>query len=77
MVKKPVTLGSHHFSMKREAVAFLKAMLRKYYVGDALFNYKRGPEKPIASGATLDQDEAFLASDKDVKEAKVVLLRPE
>lgn len=34
MVKKPVTIGPHHFSTKGEAAAFLKSMLRKYDVGD-------------------------------------------
>lgn len=34
MVKKPVTIGLHHFSKKGDAAAFLKAMLRKYDVGD-------------------------------------------
>ena len=34
MVKKPVTLGSFHFSKKGDARAHLKAMLRGYDVGD-------------------------------------------
>jgi hypothetical protein len=34
MVKKPVTLGAHHFGKKSDAAAFLKSMLRKYEVGD-------------------------------------------
>jgi hypothetical protein len=34
MVKKPLTIGPHHFSKKGDAEEFLKAMLRKYDVGD-------------------------------------------
>jgi|SRR5580704_1730903 hypothetical protein len=34
MVKKPVTIGLHHFSKKGDAATFLKAMLHKYDVGD-------------------------------------------
>lgn len=34
MVKKPITIGAHHFSKKSDAAAFLKAMLHKYDVGD-------------------------------------------
>jgi len=34
MVKKPVTLGSHHFGKKGDAAEFLKAMLHKYDIGD-------------------------------------------
>jgi hypothetical protein len=34
MVKKPLTIGPHHFSKKADAAAFLKSMLRKYDVGD-------------------------------------------
>jgi len=32
--KKPVTLGPKHFEKKADAVAYLKAMLRGYDVGD-------------------------------------------
>lgn len=32
--KKPVTLGPKHFDKKGDAVAYLKAMLRRYDVGD-------------------------------------------
>jgi hypothetical protein len=34
MVKKPLTIGPHHFSKKGDAEEFLKAMLHKYDVGD-------------------------------------------
>jgi hypothetical protein len=34
MVKKPLTIGRHHFSKKGDAEAFLKAMLHRYDVGD-------------------------------------------
>jgi uncharacterized protein DUF3223 len=34
MPAKPVTLGSLHFRKKGDAVAYLRAMLRKYDVGD-------------------------------------------
>ncbi|OKO83951.1 DCL family protein [Bradyrhizobium sp. NAS96.2] len=34
MVKKPVTIGPHHFSKKGDAVAFLQAILHKYDIGD-------------------------------------------
>lgn len=34
MVKKPLTIGPHHFSKKGDASEFLKAMLHKYDVGD-------------------------------------------
>jgi hypothetical protein len=34
MVKKPVTIGHHHFSKKGDAAAFLQAILHKYDVGD-------------------------------------------
>jgi hypothetical protein len=34
MSAKPVTLGPHHFKKKGDAAAHLKAMLRKYDVGD-------------------------------------------
>ena len=34
MVKKPVTIGTHHFSKKGDAAAFLQAILHKYDVGD-------------------------------------------
>jgi hypothetical protein len=34
MVKKPVTIGPHHFSKKGDAAVFLRAMLHKYDVGD-------------------------------------------
>lgn len=34
MIKKPLTIGSHHFSKKRDAEEFLKAMLQRYDVGD-------------------------------------------
>ncbi|MER8706291.1 DCL family protein [Mesorhizobium sp. M1088] len=32
--KKPVTLGPKHFEKKGDAVAYLKAMLHRYDVGD-------------------------------------------
>jgi hypothetical protein len=32
--RKPVTLGPKHFDKKGDAVAYLKAMLRRYDVGD-------------------------------------------
>lgn len=32
--KTPVTLGSEHFEKKSDAVAYLKAMLHRYDVGD-------------------------------------------
>jgi hypothetical protein len=34
MVKKPLTIGPHHFSQKGEAEEFLRAMLHRYDVGD-------------------------------------------
>jgi hypothetical protein len=34
MPAKPVTLGPHHFKKKGDAVAYLRAMLHKYDVGD-------------------------------------------
>lgn len=34
MVKKPVSIGPHHFSKKGDAADFLKAMLHKYDIGD-------------------------------------------
>jgi hypothetical protein len=34
MVSKPVTLGSLHFEKKCDAAAYLRAMLKKYDVGD-------------------------------------------
>jgi hypothetical protein len=34
MVKKPVTIGAHHFSKKGAAAEFLQSMLYKYDVGD-------------------------------------------
>lgn len=34
MVAKPITLGSLHFGKKGDALAYLKAMLHKYDVGD-------------------------------------------
>jgi hypothetical protein len=34
MPAKPVTLGPHQFKKKGDAAAYLKAMLRKYDVGD-------------------------------------------
>jgi hypothetical protein len=34
MPAKPITLGSLHFKKKGDAAAYLRAMLRKYDVGD-------------------------------------------
>ena len=34
MVKKPITIGPHHFSKKGDAATFLQTMLHKYDVGD-------------------------------------------
>ncbi|WP_377829379.1 DCL family protein [Bradyrhizobium lupini] len=34
MVKKPLTIGTHHFNKKGDAEEFLKAMLHKYDFGD-------------------------------------------
>jgi hypothetical protein len=34
MVKKPITIGPHHFSKKDDAEEFLKAILHRYDVGD-------------------------------------------
>lgn len=44
------------------------------YVQDALFNYNRGPQDRISSGATLWQDNVFLAAGKP-KDDKIVALR--
>ncbi|MDB5603420.1 MAG: hypothetical protein JWP25_320 [Bradyrhizobium sp.] len=45
------------------------------YAQDALFKYKRGPSEEIGSGATLDQDQVFLAGGKQTDGEKVVALR--
>jgi hypothetical protein len=45
------------------------------YAQDALFKYKRGPSEDIGSGATLDQDQVFLAGGKQTDGEKVVALR--
>ena len=34
MVKKPVTVGYHHFSKKGDAASFLQAILHRCDVGD-------------------------------------------
>lgn len=34
MAKKPITIGSYHFSKKGDAATFLQAILHKYDVGD-------------------------------------------
>jgi uncharacterized protein DUF4238 len=63
----------------REKVAGINSLLignihNQLYAQDALFNYKRGPLDGISSGATLWQDNVFLAAGKP-KDDKIVALR--
>jgi len=63
----------------RDTVARINSLLisnihSQLYAQDALFNYKRGPQEGISSGATLWQDYVFLAAGK-LKDDKVVALR--
>ena len=53
----------------RDTVAGINSLLisnihNQLYAQDALFNYKRGPKEGISSGATLWQDNVFLAAGK-------------
>ena len=57
MVAKPITLGSLHFGKKGDAVAYLKAMLHKYDVGD----------KVSADDADVLQAALALHPDSDAK----------
>src|SRR5262249_37717232 len=46
------------------------------YAQDALFQYKRGPEQEVGSGAHLHDDKVFLAAGKDAAATtKVVTLK--
>ena len=55
MVKKPLTLGPHHFSKKGDAAAFLRAMLRKYDVGDKV---SAGDAEVLRAALALHPDAA-------------------
>jgi hypothetical protein len=63
----------------RDTVARINSLLisniySQLYAQDALFNYKRGLQEGISSGATLWQDHVFLAAGK-LKDDKIVALR--
>lgn len=55
MVKKPITIGLHHFSKKGDAASFLKTMLRKYDVGDKV---SAGDAEVLLAALALHPDAA-------------------
>ncbi|MBR0868668.1 hypothetical protein ACVIW2_000084 [Bradyrhizobium huanghuaihaiense] len=66
--------------LSKDEVATINSLLisnahNQVYARDALFSYMRAPGTPIASGATLDQDETFLTGGKSNKEVKIIGLR--
>jgi hypothetical protein len=71
--------GGDVIDANRDTVAEINSLLisnihNQLYAQDALFNYKRGPKDGISSGATLWQDNVFLAAGQP-KDEKVVALR--
>jgi Protein of unknown function (DUF4238) len=71
--------GGDVIEANRDTVAEINSLLisnihNQLYAQDALFNYKRGPKDGINSGATLWQDNVFLAAGQP-KDEKVVVLR--
>lgn len=55
MVKKPVTIGPHHFNKKGDAAAYLKAMLHRYDVGDKV---SAGDAEVLRAALALHPDAA-------------------